>query len=111
MERAMRGALEDAGLEPGDVNAVWSSACGFSLGDEAEANAISRVFGDEVKVLRPKLKLGEPIGAGGPLCAALAMKGWDLGDEGSPPGPVLVNSMSLGGTNFSIVLGGPPASG
>jgi 3-oxoacyl-[acyl-carrier-protein] synthase II len=48
----------------------------------------------------PKLKLGEPMGAGGALNAALALKSW----EGGEPGPVLVNSLSLGGTNFSIVL-------
>ena len=45
----------------------------------------------------PKLKLGEPMGAGGALNAALALKSWEGGDGG----PVLVNSLSLGGTNLA----------
>ena len=48
----------------------------------------------------PKLKLGEPMGGGGALNTALALKSWEGGDGG----PVLVNSLSLGGTNFSVVL-------
>jgi 3-oxoacyl-[acyl-carrier-protein] synthase II len=45
------------------------------------------------------------MGAGASVAVALALKGWQEGDEeGSPRGPVLVNSTSLGGTNFSIVL-------
>jgi len=56
-------------------------------------------------VIAPKLLLGEPMGAGVSLCAALALKGWQEGDEeASPKGPILVNGASLGGTNFSIVL-------
>jgi 3-oxoacyl-[acyl-carrier-protein] synthase II len=104
IERAMRIALEQAGLEPGDVGAVWASASGFAIADEAEAQAMGRVFGDGVTVHRPKVKLGEPMGVGGALNAALALKSWEQGESGS----ALVNSLSLGGTNFSIVLG--PAS-
>ncbi|MEJ7783961.1 MAG: beta-ketoacyl-[acyl-carrier-protein] synthase family protein [Solirubrobacteraceae bacterium] len=110
VERAMRGALERAGVEPGEVAAVWANRCGLGIADEAEAKAIERVLGAEVPVMAPKLGLGEPMGAGASLLAALALKGWQEGDaERSPKGPVLVNSMSLGGTNFSVVLA-PPAS-
>jgi 3-oxoacyl-[acyl-carrier-protein] synthase II len=106
VERAMRAALERAGVEPGSVAAVWASSCGVEVADEGERKAISRVFGDDgVRVIAPKLKLGEPMGAGASLNAALALKGWETGDEdASPRGPVVVNSTSLGGTNFSIVL-------
>ena len=46
------------------------------------------------------------MGAGASLNTALALKGWREGDEeASPKGPIVVNSASLGGTNFSIVLG------
>jgi 3-oxoacyl-[acyl-carrier-protein] synthase II len=104
-ERAMRAALERAGVEPGDVAAIWATSCGLPVVDEAEAKAIERVFGEGAKVIAPKLKLGEPMGAGASLNAALALKGWQKGDEeGSPQGPVVVNSASLGGTNFAIVL-------
>jgi 3-oxoacyl-[acyl-carrier-protein] synthase II len=68
------------------------------------------VLGPDAKVLAPKLLLGEPMGAGAELAAALAVEGWSRGDEEhSPRGPVLINSMSLGGTNFSVVL--KPADG
>jgi 3-oxoacyl-[acyl-carrier-protein] synthase II len=106
LERAMRLAVERAGVEPGAIKALWANACGLAVADEAERKAIERLFGgDGVKVLTPKLALGEPMGAGASLGTTLALKGWQVGDEErSPKGPVLVNSMSLGGTNFSVVL-------
>jgi 3-oxoacyl-[acyl-carrier-protein] synthase II len=106
LERAMRMALDRAGVDAGDVAAVWASATGLKSQDEAEAKAIERVLGGGVTVLKPKLLLGEPMGVGANLNAAIALKGWQEGDdEASPKGPILVNSTSLGGTNFSILLG------
>jgi 3-oxoacyl-[acyl-carrier-protein] synthase II len=108
LERSMRGALERAGVERGHVAAVWMAKTGLTIADEAEDKAVDRVFGGEVKTIAPKLLLGEPMGAGSSLNAALALKGWQEGDEErSPKGPIVVNGMSLGGTNFSIVLGPP----
>jgi len=108
IERAMRIALERAGVDAGDVKAVWSAKTGLGMADEAESKAIERVLGADAKVISPKLKLGEPMGAGPSLAVALALKGWDVGDEeASPKGPVLVNGTSLGGTNFSVVLAPP----
>ena len=105
LERAMRGALERAGVEPGAVAAVWSSKTGLKIADDAEDKAIGRVFGEGTPVMAPKLKLGEPMGAGGSMGVALALKGWQENDEEhSPKGPIVVNSTSLGGTNFSLVL-------
>jgi 3-oxoacyl-[acyl-carrier-protein] synthase II len=105
IERAMRLALERAGIAAGDVAAVWASRNGLGIADEAEAKAIERLLGTGVPVLTPKLLLGEPMGAGAALAVALALEGWARGDEqGSPPEPILVNSLSLGGTNFSLVL-------
>jgi 3-oxoacyl-[acyl-carrier-protein] synthase II len=105
VERAMRLALEHAGIDADDVVAVWASSCGLTAADDAESAAIERVFGPGVRVIAPKLLLGEPMGAGGSLNAALALTGWERGDEAaSPRGPVLVNSASLGGANFSICL-------
>jgi 3-oxoacyl-[acyl-carrier-protein] synthase II len=105
IEQAMRLALERAGLEPGEITAVWAASCGLPSADEAERLAIERVFGADVEVAAPKRILGEPMGVGGSLMAALALKSWE---HGAPAGPVLVNSLSLGGTNFSVVLA-PPA--
>jgi 3-oxoacyl-[acyl-carrier-protein] synthase II len=105
VERAMRVALERAGLQPKDIKAVWSSAAGYRPADEAEQKAIRRLFGDSVPVVSPKVKLGEPMGAGGALNAVLALKSWQHAEaSAAPAGPVLVNSGSLGGTHFSIAL-------
>ena len=106
IERAMQVALERAGVEATSVVAVWAARSGLRVPDEAEAKAIGRVFGDGVKVIAPKLLLGEPMGAGPSLEVALALTGWQKSDEeASPKGPIVVNGVSLGGTNFSIVLG------
>jgi 3-oxoacyl-[acyl-carrier-protein] synthase II len=67
--------------------------------------AIRRLFGERVPVQRPKLLLGEPMGAGAPLEAVLALKGWEQSGADAPAkGPVLVNSGSFGGTHFSVVF-------
>jgi 3-oxoacyl-[acyl-carrier-protein] synthase II len=100
IERAMRLALERAGLTPDAITGVWANASGHKYADPAERAAIERVFGPDANVQAPKLNFGEPMGAGGALNAALALKSWEGGDSG----PVLVNSLSLGGTNFSVVL-------
>ncbi len=101
LERAMRLALERAGVPAQELAAVWSARCGLAAADEAEAKAIERVAGTGVKVNAPKLKLGEPMGAGASLSVALAIAAWE---HGTDVGPVLVNSTSLGGTNIAIVL-------
>lgn len=109
LERAMREALARAGIDAESIVAVWASRCGLAVADEAEARAIERVFGSDVPVMAPKLALGEPMGAGASLNVAVALQGWREGDEqDSPRGPILINSTSLGGTNFSLVLA-PPA--
>ena len=101
IERAMRQALERAGVAAGDVTAVWSAAAGHRSADAAEAAAIGRVFGGGANVLAPKVRLGEPIGVGASLNAALALLAWQ---HGGARGPALVNGLSLGGTNFSLLL-------
>jgi 3-oxoacyl-[acyl-carrier-protein] synthase II len=101
VERAMRLALQRAGVAAADVAAVWASCSGLAVADEAEAKAIERLFGSDVKVNAPKLLLGEPMGAGASLEVALAIAAWEHGQD---VGPVLVNGTSLGGTNFAIVL-------
>ncbi|MGO9977019.1 MAG: beta-ketoacyl synthase N-terminal-like domain-containing protein [Solirubrobacteraceae bacterium] len=105
LERSMRVALERAGVKPEGIVAVWANRCGLAVADAAEAKAIERLLGSDVPVIAPKLLLGEPMGAGALVCAALALAGWQARDtERSPRGPVLINGMSLGGTNISIVL-------
>ena len=101
LERAMRLALERSGVPAQELAAVWAARCGLAVADEAEAKAIERVLGAGVKVNAPKLLLGEPMGAGASLNVALAIAAWE---HDADVGPVLINSTSLGGTNFAIVL-------
>src|ERR1700754_3127944 len=101
IERAMRGALEMAGVDASDVVAVWANAAGLEQADAPERAAIARVLGDGATVRTPKVKLGEPLGAGGSLNTVLALMAWQHGED---VGPVLVNSSSLGGTHISLVL-------
>ncbi len=104
LARAMRLAVERSGLKPADVSGIWAGYSGYRAADRAEAAAIRRVVGTQTRVAAPKLLLGEPIGVGGALSAALALKGWQRAAHGLLQGPALVNSSSLGGTHFSIVL-------
>ncbi|MEW1720667.1 beta-ketoacyl-[acyl-carrier-protein] synthase family protein [Streptomyces sp. NPDC093109] len=106
VERAMRGALAAAGTETGRLTAIWANAAGLVPVDRPEARALARLAAPHgCPVESPKRILGEPVGAGAQLSAALALTGWR---EGGPAGPVLVNSSSLGGTHISLVLS--PAS-
>jgi 3-oxoacyl-[acyl-carrier-protein] synthase II len=109
LESAMRTALDRAGFGPGDVTAIWANSNGHRHADAAEAKAIRRLCGDRSPVVAPKRLFGEPMGVGGSLNAALALMRWQHGDAGEvPAGPVLVNSCSMGGTHFSLVLAAPP---
>src|SRR5207237_2335229 len=64
LERAMRIALDHAGLTPADIRAVWANRLGQARADDAEAGAIRRLFGEAVpRVVAPKLLFGEPMGA------------------------------------------------
>jgi 3-oxoacyl-[acyl-carrier-protein] synthase II len=109
LERAMRLALCQAGLEPADISVVWSGLTGFRPTDVAERAAIRRVFGGKIEVLAPKLVLGDPLGAGGPLNVVLALKKWEHESRDRTPAPVLVNSSTLGGSHTSLVLTPPRA--
>ncbi|MEU6766175.1 beta-ketoacyl-[acyl-carrier-protein] synthase family protein [Streptomyces sp. NPDC046853] len=100
IHRAMRLALADAGLAPDELTAVWANATGIAAVDRPELRALRRL-GTTAPAYAPKQTLGEPIGAGAQMAAALAVSGWQ---RGLAPGPVLVNSSSLGGTHISLVL-------
>jgi 3-oxoacyl-[acyl-carrier-protein] synthase II len=100
VERAMRAALDHAGLEPDDVSTVWLSRCGHPVADRAEAAALARTLPDATS-FAPKLHLGEPLGAWGALGSVLALL--HFGRTGDA-GPALVNSCSLGGTNATLAL-------
>lgn len=87
VERALRMALSDAGIDASEVDLVVSSVSGIPQFDGPELTGIEVVFGD-VPVVAPKAYVGETFGAGGALgmAAALAYMGTDPARPG-PGGP------------------------
>ncbi len=64
--RAIRSALADAGLEPGEIGYVNAHGTGTPAGDPAEAESLARVFGARgVPVSSSKAQHGHLLGAGG----------------------------------------------
>jgi 3-oxoacyl-[acyl-carrier-protein] synthase II len=68
--RAMRSALEDAGLAPGDIDYVNAHGTSTQAGDRAESRAIKEAFGDaapDLAVSSIKSMTGHCFGASGAL--------------------------------------------
>jgi 3-oxoacyl-[acyl-carrier-protein] synthase II len=66
--RAVRIALEDAGIGPEAIDVLSAAASGSVAGDRAEAAAVAEVFGAraaELPVTAVKSMLGEALGASG----------------------------------------------
>ena len=73
--RAMRAALADAGLAPGDIGYVNAHGTATLAGDAAEAESIARVFGAHgVPVSSTKAIHGHLLGAGGAVELLVAMR-------------------------------------
>ncbi len=74
--RAMRGALDDAGLAPGDVQVVNAHGTSTPLNDVVETRALKQVFGDHAKRLlvhSTKSMIGHALGAAAALEAVVAV--------------------------------------
>ena len=130
--RAMRLALEDASLEPADIDYVNAHGTSTPQGDIEESHAILRMFGDhalskKLWVSSTKSVMGHLLGGAGAVEAALCALA--LRDGRVPPtanledqdpecpldyvpltarerrlGHVMSNSFGFGGTNVSLVL-------
>lgn len=73
LERALRAALDDAGIEAKDVGCVISSASGGRSRDLEEGRALAAVFGS-VPVTAPKAAAGECLEASGAIAVAIAVE-------------------------------------
>ena len=75
--RAMRRALEHAGLQPEDVDYLCAHATSTPVGDVAEVRAIRQAFGghaERLAISSPKSMVGHLLGAAGALSALVAVK-------------------------------------
>jgi 3-oxoacyl-[acyl-carrier-protein] synthase II len=71
--RAMRRALEDAGLTPADVSHVNAHSTSTVAGDPGEAMAILKALGDHVVLTAPKSAIGHLVGAAGAVESILTV--------------------------------------
>lgn len=133
---AMQFALDDAGLDPSEIDYLNAHGTATKLNDENETNAIKLVFGDYAKsnlaVSSTKSMHGHLLGAGGGVEAIACIKA--MQDGFLPPTVGLAepdpkcdldyvpntgrskkikyamsNSFAFGGLNAVLVFGPPPA--
>lgn len=128
--RAMKMALDHAGLAPSDIDYVNAHGTSTPLGDEGEIRAIERLFGDHaanLSVSATKSAIGHLLGAAGAVegafCALAIRDGMmpptlnleapsfetkiDLVPKTAKRAPVraaLSNSFGFGGTNAALVM-------
>jgi len=87
-ERAMRAALEDAGLAPSDIAWINLHGTGTALNDSMEGKAVHRVFGAATPCASTKGMTGHTLGAAGACEAAflwLALSAEDNPEGRLPP--------------------------
>ena len=129
--RCIRLALDEAGIDAGDVRQVNAHGTSTPLNDAAEAAAITEVFGPHgVPVVSTKGVTGHALGAAGALEAAASLLSihhelipptantTTVDPEmtidlvvGEPrpwtPGPVISNNFGFGGHNGSVIITPP----
>ncbi|WP_232852241.1 KasA/KasB family beta-ketoacyl-ACP synthase [Nocardia acididurans] len=71
--RAMRRAIETAGVGRKEIDSVNAHATGTTIGDLAEAKGIAAAVGNHPAVYAPKSALGHSVGAVGALEAVLSV--------------------------------------
>jgi 3-oxoacyl-[acyl-carrier-protein] synthase II len=128
--RAMKAALKDAGMTPGDIDYLNAHGTSTPLGDEIELKAIERLFGNAAATLSlssTKSAIGHLLGAAGAVetifCALAIRDGIvpptlnldnpsvetaiDLTPKVAKKRPVktaMSNSFGFGGTNAAVIL-------
>jgi 3-oxoacyl-[acyl-carrier-protein] synthase II len=127
---AMRGAIEDAGLEPESVDYINAHATSTPLGDIVETRAIKDLFGkhaQDISVSATKSMIGHSIGASAAIGSVATIMSLHTGtvhptinlDEADPecdldytpnqaqqknPQVGLCNAFGFGGNNASILF-------
>jgi 3-oxoacyl-(acyl-carrier-protein) synthase len=131
--RAMRMALEDAGMIPGEVEVVYASANATKVLDAVEGRALAELFGRSATIVTSvKGALGESGATGTAACLAAVLCGGErcvppiaglvtpdaafsaltlaTARIAAPAQVALVNSFASGGALFSVVLRVPASA-
>lgn len=74
MEMAIRGAIEDSGIDPGAIGYVNAHGTSTAQGDVAESHATQRVLGSNVAISSLKSYMGHTLGACGVLEAWMSVQ-------------------------------------
>jgi 3-oxoacyl-[acyl-carrier-protein] synthase II len=124
---AMKAALDDAGVTPGEVDYINAHGTATPFNDAAEGRAIQELFGNDVPVSSTKSMMGHSLGAAGAIEAILCLlamseqvippnlhfnqtdDGLDLNIIARPIASAalnltLSNSFGFGGTNATVLL-------
>ena len=90
VSRAIRLALDDAGMGVAQVDAVCASCSGLARWDVAELHAIEQVLGADVAVAAPKAMWGEAFAGAAAMGMAAAASWVSLDpDRRAPVGPLV----------------------
>jgi len=126
---AMKLALEDADLDPADIDNIHAHGTATFDNDQAEGIALKKVFGDHPTFMSTKGYTGHTLAASGALNAVISILGmqkrkyWpNLGFEVIDPAHrlmpvvrsgdmkkphVLINSFGFGGNNTTFIISNP----
>ncbi|MFG3283195.1 beta-ketoacyl-[acyl-carrier-protein] synthase family protein [Streptomyces sp. NPDC048111] len=129
LQRAMRGALADAGVSPSEVDHVNAHATGTPRGDAAEALALVKVFPHRPPVTSVKGVIGHSLGAAGAIeavCSVLSIEHRTIpgtanlhdtdpeidlqlvrSTTSAPVTTVVTHSVGFGGQNAALVVTAP----
>jgi len=130
-ERALRLAIQEAGIQPQDVDYINAHGTSTPYNDKIETMVINRIFGDkakEIPVSSTKSMIGHTIAAAGALETCAALLALEKGiihptiNQEAPdpecdlnyvpnkaitanPKIILKNSFGFGGKNAALVIG------
>ena len=127
MRQVMEQALADAKVEAGDIGYICAHGTATEMGDIAESNATSTVFGENIPISSLKSYMGHTLGACGALeswlCVQMMNEGWfaptiNLEEVDSRCAPldylrdvremdvdvVMNNNFAFGGVNTSLIF-------
>ncbi|HEY9660235.1 MAG TPA: beta-ketoacyl synthase N-terminal-like domain-containing protein [Allocoleopsis sp.] len=129
-ERAMKNALQEAGIAPSGIDLLLAEGCGTQVSDRVEAQAIAAVFGEDaaqVAVTAPKALYGHLYGASCATEVACGLMAMETGKlpvmqpltnadpdctlnfvtqpEARSVSRIMVNSRAREAVNFSFIVG------